>query len=357
MSTTIQPFERALTGGLAAVVTLTLAACGKEPASRPAPSGSAAVAPGPPMPEPETTVEPAAIEAALDAALHYAEADRLGEAEAILETLVRKAPETIDGRTMYAEILLMLAQREPDPARAAVRIEAAYEQYAAAAEQSEADASVHHAAGVVAHQLGRVDAALEHYVQARTLDPGNAQTWLYEAQCHMARRDWGQATLAASWVLKIDPDEPWAIASLAEIELEQNRLNLALDKIREARAINPDEIAFRVKEAKILRRANRPEEALEVLVNLPQADRATEAVAHEIATARSMRGDHDEAAAAWALCFERNPASWRAALRTADALRRAGRLAEATSFHAEASRIAPEEPEVVGWGRAEAGGE
>ena len=76
-----------------------------------------------------------------------------------------------------------------------------------------------------------------------------------------------KATLLAS--MQLDESRAEAAAVMAQISLDGNDTSLALRYVRRARVAEPTQIAHRILEARILRRMNKPEEALTLLMALP----------------------------------------------------------------------------------------
>ncbi len=156
-------------------------------------------------------------------------------------------------------------------------------------------------------------------------------------------------------VLQLDPDEPYAHASLAAMALQRSDRESAVRHITEARRIDPDNLTLRLQQARILRRCDEPYRALELLLALDEGTRAEEAIAAEVAECYLRLNQPGEAAAAWELRYRlhpRHPTAWRAAVRAAAARLEAGDRARAQWLYDRARLQAPDEPEVRALGKA-----
>ncbi|MHC4415926.1 MAG: tetratricopeptide repeat protein [Planctomycetota bacterium] len=306
---------------------------------------------------PAVAVPPVAVDAALAAAEQYFTRRELPQAEAILATLIEKAPREPRAHELYGRLLYVKgveAGQRGDPRLASALIGQAYERYRMAVDSAGdfdpgSGAGLEQSAGEIAVAAGRPDAALGHFQRAGRLDPINPKHALFEAQVLLQMRRLEGARSALKRVLVLDPDEAFAHASLATLALEENDHGKAIEHIEEARRIAPRTLALRIQEAKVRRLCGQPRWALELLVTLGEQPRAEEAVAHEIAECYRILGEPAKAAEAWAHRYHRRQGratAWRAAVRAAEALLEAGRRDEAWSWYEEARRIAPEAPEV-----------
>ncbi len=200
-----------------------------------------------------------AIEAALGAARSYQASEEFAKAEAVLRAAVEEHVDDQALRLAYAEVLLNL-ERAAD----------AYEQYEAALAIGPQDAAIEFQAGTLASSIGKPERALEHFSMARAAEPGSAEIALYlgVTQHRLGLVDEAKVSLLAA--VKLDDEEPVAPAVLAQIALDENEPDLALRYIRRSREIDPTQLAHRILEARILRRLNKPEEALTLMLALPK---------------------------------------------------------------------------------------
>ncbi len=269
----------------------------------------------------------------------------------MLEALLKKSPDSPQGWQLLGEVQSTQALMARDQGRAdefIERINHAAAAYAQAVRRSPENAPLHHAAAVVFDLAGKSKDALALYQRASDLEPQNTQFLLYLAQAMTRAEEYTKATATLARLLKIDPSEAWGYACLAEIDLAEKHTSMALDHIRKAREIDPDQKAFRITEAKVLRRSGKPRDALELLLALPEAETVAEAPTFELATSYEMIGRPDKAAEAWERCYRSNPSGWRAACEAAEAFIRAKRLPEAKVWADIARTQAPSEPRVAG---------
>lgn len=329
-----------------------LTACGGSggggDAANNAPSSGNAAAASPTSPnEPPPTA--AQIAAALDAANEYLSADHFTEAELILLKLIERAPKNLSAQEMLGQLRLrqgLAAQEAGQTAVAERYFQQADEAYRRIVELDPTNAGLRQSAGEIALLAGRSARALELFREAETLDPENPKHPLYAAQMLTQMERYDEARIAIERVITLDFDEPYAYATLAAIELEEGNFDLALEAIREARLISPQELGFRVVEAKVLRRSGQPEAALALLVPLKGELATEEMVVHERAASHTALGQHTAAAAVWAARCRAVPGEWRSALRAAESYLAAGDRMTAMTYVELAALIAPHEREV-----------
>lgn len=280
--------------------------------------------PAPPVPPAAGTASITAdkIDASLDAAQQYMMSQQWDKAQAILVTLIDRAPAETRAREMFGQLLTHLAldaQTMGNSQDAQSYRTAAYEQYRAVTQLQPSSAGLQHSAGVIAMEAGQIDAALEHFQRAAALDPGSPQYPLFEAQIHIQRRQFDEAARAVERTLALDPDEPLAHASMAIVFLEREEFVRALEHIQEARRIEPRDVGLRAQEARVHRRMGNPRTALDILVGLSERERAIEVVAFELAGAYRDLGEHHSAAMAWVNRYRTFPSDARAYLAAANA--------------------------------------
>lgn len=299
-----------------------------------------------------TPVTSQTIEKSLAAAQSYLDSQETDKAQAILLTLVARAPKESRAREMLGQSYLLVAleaqARGAEEAVADARRKA-YEQYKIAVDLSPQLPGLQHSAGLAAMQAGQPDAALQHFQAAEKLDQRNPQYPLYAAQILIQNRRFDDAIAALDRTLALDPDEPLAHATLAMVALEQERFEQALSHMAQARSLAPDDLGLRAQEAKIHRRRGDPHRALQLLIGLGEADRAREMVAFEIASSFSQLGRPMDAARAWQHVFQSNQVSrraWLAAVRTGEYLLQAGEREQAALWLQQAQFAAPHAPEV-----------
>jgi Flp pilus assembly protein TadD len=308
------------------------------------------------QPSPATTSPAAAVsDRTIDAAISTAESlmneRKWPEAESVLVALIVKAPNHAHAHELLGEVLSSVAIDARDSGQTEqfhVGIEKALASYMKALSLDQTNAGLRHSAGVIADLAGHPEQARALYQRAADLAPDNAQFLLYLAQSSTRAEDYPKAMASLARLIKLDPNEPWAYACLAEVDLAERRFNMALDHIRKARQLDAEEVGFRSTEAKVLRRMQMPKDALELLLALPIEVQLQEVVTFEIATSHAMLGDHMKAAEAWERCYRADPKNWRAACEASEAYIRAGRRDLAKVWLDAALMLAADEPKVHG---------
>lgn len=196
-------------------------------------------------------------EQVLEVARVFLKDQKPGAAEQLLRRAVEQWPRHQDTRFLFGESLLILD-----------RPVEAYEQYEAGITIGPDHAEYRHAAGTVAAGLGLQEDAEVHYLMAQQLDKTNAKHPLYLAQVQrkLGKLDEAKKNLVIAG--NLDPDQAITWGSLAGIALDQNRLLPASTYIGKARALEPGNPLWRLVEARITRRLNNPDKALDLLLAL-----------------------------------------------------------------------------------------
>ena len=172
---------------------------------------------------------------------------------------------------------------------------------------------------------------------ARAADPGNAETALFlgAVQQQLGMTAEAKASLLSSY--KLDESRSEAAAMLAQISLDENDASLALRYIRRARVAEPEQVAHRVLEARILRRMNKPEEALTLLMALPPQQLYQPVVLEVCSACMGLLGKQAEAIGLYEQAIEHDPTQPEYAFQAAQWHERAGNTNEAL---AQAKRAA-----------------
>lgn len=222
---------------------------------------------GPALPEgvPETMRHSEAMQQAVDsipdvlrASERYITEGRFSEAVILAHRARQRFPE--DQR-----IRLQLARARTF----AEQYELAVEEYLEALRIGPRDPGIHSELATVANKAGRLDLALEHFEVAAAKEPSNDRYLFYLAmvQLKSGQRDKCQATLLRA--LRVNPELAEAWGTLAELQFQDNNLSIASDQIARARELAPAEPRWRLVQARILIRQNKPEEAVNLLSGLP----------------------------------------------------------------------------------------
>ena len=241
----------------------------------------------------------------VDAAMKLNQQGRFGEAAALLERVVERHATDQSVRVAYAQALIGQKKYKP-----------AYEQYQAAIAlmdptvtsvkpgsteaaklvRNPAGAQLNFEAGTCASLAELPGRAVEHYWMAQTLDPSEPKYSLYLAMMQLKTGEDVAANASLLRCVKLKPDMAEAWGTMAELELRQNRLGLAEQHIAEARKFQPDIVRWRVVEARVYNRSNRPEKAAELLLSLRPEQRRDKSLLTVLSESYGLLGKPDEAA-------------------------------------------------------------
>lgn len=257
---------------------------------------------------------PAAYEVILRTANASERDGNLGAAETVLREGVAQFAQDQQLRLVYGRLLVRM-ERYAD----------AYAQYEAALAIGPREAAVEHEAGTVASVLGEHRRAVEHFAAAQTKDPSKAVYALHlgAAQTRVGEVDAAQASLVRSTVL--DPGSAAAWGALADLALRRNQGSLAVQHARKAREIEPDQPAWRLLEARGLKREGDAEGALGVLVALADAQRLEPEYTRTEAECLGLLGRTAEAADRYERAAQARPDDGPLAMEAALWAERAGR--------------------------------
>lgn len=253
-----------------------------------------------PRPSSETaraSPSPQSLQQILDAARVHMDQDRAGAAENLLAAALEHSPESQALHLLLGECLL---QQE--------RFEESYEHYTRGIFIGPDHPEYRFVAGTIANRLGHFEDAEVHYSLAQSMDRSNPKFPLYLAQIQrkLGKVDDARASLVIA--TKLDEHLSIAWATLAAIALDENRLEVASGYIARARADEPDRAEFRVIESKILRRKNSPQQAADLLLQIPEADRLRdEGVLLELGLCFGMLERVSEAASMYVAAVAANP--------------------------------------------------
>ncbi len=239
--------------------------------------------------------------------------------------LVERYPHFVPARTLYAQVLLKHGD-----------FDAAYDQLTLSLELDAQQPEVHVLAGTVALELEQLEQAAGHFSNAVGLDPTNGLHRVRLAQAYLQLRRFDDTRDTLLEALRIDSALHQAYALLADTYAQQNKATLALPQIQKAIELTgsserPITVAYIRKKAAILRRDNRPDEALLTLQNLRPEELADPGVIEDMALCWSMTGRFSKAAELYEDALAANPtnprlvvgaARWRVKAGDADAARK-----------------------------------
>ncbi len=267
-------------------------------------------------------VSPAeAIETILDAVQKRVRGGDQAQAAVVLEEATRTYPDQQPLRLALAECYVALNR----PAEA-------YEQYVAALSIGPRDAATEFAAGTMARICMKFELATEHYAAAQSADMANPTYALYLAQMQRRMNQIEEAKVSLLRVVKLQPDNAIAWGTLADIALNENKLDIATQHIARARELEPRVGTWRLIEARILKRQSKPEQALLVLNGLSETERIELFNVRLIAECNAMLGDQDAAVAAVVKAADGNPMNADLAFEAATWLHRAKDIERARQY-------------------------
>ena len=233
---------------------------------------------------------PAALLDALDAARKSLLSGQPGAANAVLAKLVERYPNDHDARSLFADSLLGLG--EP----------------AAAIELGPDFAELRFAAGSAANMAGKPEIAEIHLLRAQAMDTSNSQYPLYlgTVQRNLGKTVDAEASLLRA--VKLSPGLANAWGQLADMALAENKLSLASTHIARARTLEPNSVHWRLIEARILRRQNKPENAARLLMAIDTTSRLSNPmILREIGLCLGMLSRPEDAADLFADAVEIRP--------------------------------------------------
>lgn len=279
-----------------------------------------------------TTISHQKIDESLDAAASYVNADRLGEAERILEELIKSVPKNPAVLRQLYE--LRLFQRRYEDAYATIR---------ALLEIDSDDPEQYFNAGTIAFKIGKLMQAAAHYQQATTMDVTNPKYPLYLAQTQVKLHEYSEAKINLLKVINLNGSVHEAFGTLAEIALIENKLDIAEQDIERARTVAPNFLRWRIIEAKIIRRKGKPEEALQRLnaITDPKVRLLSEVV-DEKAACWAMLGEPEKAAREYVDQVNAFPDAWLAAVHASEYYMIAGNEQKGKVWYLYAKGKAPE---------------
>jgi len=240
---------------------------------------------------------PAALLDALDAARKNLLTGQAGAANAVLVKLVERYPNDHEAHSLFAESLLELG--EPG---------AALIEYERAIEIGPDFAALRFAAGSAANMAGDPETAEIHFLQAQAMDTASSQYPLYlgTVQRNLGKTVDAQASLIRAVTIDADLANAWG--QLADMALGENKLSLATQHIAKARGLQPENIHWRLIEARILRRQNKPENAARLLMAIDSSERLSNPmILREIGQCFGMLSRPEDAAKLFAQAVEIRP--------------------------------------------------
>ena len=222
-----------------------------------------------------------------------------------IRDMLKDYPGYAAGHTLLGQVLLKEGQRGT-----------AYEQFTLSLEIDGQQPEVHLLAGTIEYGNGRFDQAAHHYAMAVGLAPQENRYKLHLAQAQIRLQQFSKARRGLLEVIKMDSTSHEAYATLADLYADQNKARMAIDMIGKAVEHTPvverdKQVAYILRKAQLLRRANQPEDALLVFEKLSPTERLTDAVMAERALCWAMMGRPRDAAQVYEQAWDSAPIRWR----------------------------------------------
>lgn len=249
---------------------------------------------------------------------------------------VLNAASTLVRDSKYSQaqaVLLQAAQEFPGEQRvqqelgnvylAQQQVDSAYLAYSKALQIGPATSALELMAGSAANMSNRLEEAEGHFLAAQKGDPSDfkATIFLAQVQIKRERHDAAKANLLIASKLKPEAALPWG--NLAEIALRENKLEIAKQHIAKARELDPGANIWRIIEARILKRDNKPQEALEILIGLPEEEQFEPVILETMLQCYGMLTRSKDAAKLATRASDANPARGDLAMQAAQWCERA----------------------------------
>lgn len=212
-------------------------------------------------------------ESAIESAMQHLQANRSMEALAITSTLVARDPDSAQSQEIHALALISEGWRHENngnPDAGAEKWSEALDAYILACNQSTTAGLLQLSTAQLAHMLGEMSIAKKYYKLAHQNVINDARASFFLAQIDLLNSQWESAKRWITQSLERNPNEPFALLSLALIEAEIGNTSIAVELATQGCNLLPDEPNLRFIQARVLRLAGNPEQALEILIALPK---------------------------------------------------------------------------------------
>lgn len=203
----------------------------------------------------------------------------------------------------------------------------------------------HYMVATISLKRGDAKLARAHLVKASQIKDDDPRYALLLGQAQMDLGEMDAATVQLLRALRLNSGLPEAHGRLAEIAARERKWPIAVEQVDKAIALleyKPQRaLTYRLLKAQYLRRANRTNEALNVLLALDPEVQLREPAVEQIARCYMKLGDPTRAAFRWADLFRGNPQNARAAAEAGLAFHQAGSTNEAREYLDRARRVDP----------------
>ena len=239
-------------------------------------------------------------------------ADAVEKQQENLSPIIAATQDFVSRHATYASGYTLLGQVLLQDGQAT----AAYEKFSRSLEIDGQQPEVHLLAGTIEFQSRRYDRAARHYSMAVGLAQTELRYRLHLAQAQIRLKQFDAARRELLDVLQMDSSSHEAYATLADLYADQNKPTLALTTIQKAIEHTPvverdKQIAYILRKAQLLRRDNKPEDALVTLGALSPIEQANSLIMRDMALCWAMMGQPGEAAAIYERALASDPTQWR----------------------------------------------
>lgn len=176
-------------------------------------------------------------------------------------------------------------------------------------------AEAHCLAGTVAQGRHDLEAAARHFTSAVALEPRNARYRVFLANLRLRRGQFDDARRELLEAIRLDTANHEAYAALADVYTQQNKIEPALTQIQKAIDNTPaqqreKQLVYICKKAVLLRRDNRPDEAIRMLRSLAPRERLDDKVLEQLALSWALKNEPMRAAELYEQAFKVLPLDW-----------------------------------------------
>lgn len=232
------------------------------------------------------------------------------------EEVARLAQAAIDRFPQHQRAHLLAAQAAIGLKQSAK----AYEHLKSALAIGPENAELQTMAGTMASQVRLDPQAIEHFTRATILSPENPTPFMLLGAMYMRMPEASPAPASSAEsssetkallnfrkASMLAPELATPYAAMAEISLRQNNLVGALAQIQKARELEPDRLSWRLIEARVHKRDNQPQKAIDLLINLPPQERLADPALPLLADSMAMLRRFEQAASLYEQAAQQSP--------------------------------------------------
>lgn len=264
-------------------------------------------------------------------------------------TLLPEAQQLAQRWPRYAPALTLLAQLQMNNGQ----MDKAYESLTQSLTLDSQQPQVHELAGTVALGLGKYEQAASHFAQLSGMQPDNARYRVNLAQAYTNMREHDKARMTLLQALQIDATLHEAYFAMSSLDAREGKLQQAIIQAIRAIDLLPEDrtqgprVAYVRWLGNLLRRDNRPDDALAVFDNLDDKQRRLPAVLEDMAIAWQMLGKPQHAAKLYEDALALSPEQAPLAIGAARWYIKANDKPAASRMAAALRRINPTAPELL----------